>query len=51
MGEVKTFDPEMVQLMDDLGINTVDPEGTDKATRHNYTGVYAKLIAPYSRRA
>lgn len=47
MTEIKTFDPEIVKLMDDLGINTVDFEGSDKATRHNYTGVYAELLAPY----
>ena len=43
----RTSNPEIIELLDDLGINNLDREGTDKATRHNYTGIYAELLAPY----
>ena len=43
-------DPELVKMLDDLGINTVDYRGTDKATRHNYTAAFAELLAPYRKK-
>lgn len=42
-----TADPEMVQMMNALQINAPYAWGTDKATRHNYTAVFAQLLAPY----
>ena len=39
---------EMVKLLNDWDINGFEcPGGTDKATIHNYTGIYAYLLDPY----
>ena len=41
-------DPHMVWLLNELKINGFDkPGGTDKATIHNYTGIYAYLLDRY----
>ena len=41
-------DAEMVKLLDELDINGFErPGGTDKATIHNYTGIYAYLLDQY----
>ena len=41
-------DAEMVRLLDELDINGFErPGGTDKATIHNYTGIYAYLLDQY----
>ena len=41
-------DSQMVWLLNDLNINGFDkPGGTDKATIHNYTGIYAYLLEQY----
>lgn len=38
-------DTQIVELLDKLGINGFQfPGGTDKATLHNYTGIYAYLL-------
>ena len=41
-------DKEIVKLLNDLNINGFHrPGGTDKATIHNYTGIFAYLLDPY----
>ena len=41
-------DKEMVKLLDQLNIDGFEyPGGTDKATIHNYTGIYAYLLEQY----
>ena len=41
-------DEKMVKLLDHLNINGFEyPGGTDKATIHNYTGIYAYLLEQY----
>lgn len=41
-------DKRMVQMLDQLNINGFEyPGGTDKATIHNYTGIYAYLLEQY----
>jgi len=41
-------DKYMVKMLNDLNINGCEyPGGTDKATLHNYTGIYAYLLDPY----
>lgn len=41
-------DKKMVQMLDQLNINGFEyPGGTDKATIHNYTGIYAYLLEQY----
>jgi hypothetical protein len=41
-------DKEMIEILNSLNINGFDyPGGTDKATIHNYTGVYKYLLDQY----
>ena len=41
-------DPELSSLLVSLNVNGFEvPGGTDKNTIHNYTGIYAQLLAPY----
>jgi hypothetical protein len=41
-------DPELSNLLVSLNVNGFEvPGGTDKNTIHNYTGIYAQLLAPY----
>ena len=41
-------DREIVKILNDWDINGFErPGGTDKATIHNYTGIYAYLLDPY----
>jgi len=41
-------DTQIVELLDYLGINGFQsPGGTDKATLHNYTGIYSYLLDQY----
>ena len=41
-------DPKLSSLLVSLNVNGFEvPGGTDKNTIHNYTGIYAQLLAPY----
>ena len=44
-------DKEIIELLDQLNINGFEYSGgTDKATTHNYTGIYADLLAQYRKK-
>ena len=44
-------DLELVKMLDNLNVNGFEvPGGTDKNTIHNYTGIYADLLAQYRKK-